>query len=234
MALLKGILAAQMSGSLGGNVFSHNRAGSYVRTRAIPVNPSTEFQQAVRNGMTITSTRWNDTLTEAQRAAWDVYALNVPLTNRVGDPINVGGLGMYGRGNIPRIQVGVGSLPLVDDGPTTFNLGSFTAPVGDPLNESTQALSFAFDNTDEWANEDNAAMLVGLSRPVSPSINFFKGPYRLSATIAGDSVTPPTSPAAVPVPFPVVTGQKVFWTARVSRADGRLSGTFRGTIVVVA
>jgi hypothetical protein len=234
MAITKGTIVAQPSGAMGGIVFSHNRGGGYIRTRSIPTNPSSVFQQAVRNGMVVLSPRWGETLTAAQRAGWDVYAENVPIINRVGDPINIGGIGHYARSNVSRVQAGVGSFSIVDDAPTIFNLGTFTPPVFGPTNVSTQQLVLTFDNTDDWANEDESAMFVYLSAPQGPATNFFKGPYRLSASIAGDSVTPPTSPAQVPLPFAVVIGQKVFGQLRVSRADGRLTGPFRSFDIVVA
>ncbi len=234
MAIFKGIVAGPISGSVAGIVYSHNRGGQYVRARSTPTNPSSPEQQVVRNAMVVLSPRWGETLTAAQRAAWDVYALNVPIVNPLGDPINIGGIGHYVRSNVPRIQATASVLGLVDDAPTIFNLGTFTTPTFDTLSAATQQLVMSFDNTDAWANEDEAAMLVSLSRPVSPAKNFFKGPYRFSAAIPGDSITPPTSPVQIPVPFAVVEGQKVFGQLRVTRADGRLTSTFRSFVVVAA
>ena len=49
------------------------------------------------------------------------------------------------------------------------------------------------------------------------------------ALISGDGTTPPTSPAAIGLPFACVAGQKLFAKAVLSRADGRLSSPFRGS-----
>ncbi len=70
-------------------------------------------------------------------------------------------------------------------------------------------------------------MLVYASRPQNPGKIFFKGPYRYMDSIDGDSVTPPTSPATMSLPFPCVSGQNMFYRAQVIRGDGRLSLSFR-------
>lgn len=215
----------QISGSLGGVTGSHNFSGYYLRARVVPVNPNTSQQQTVRNAMAVLSTRWVETLTAAQRLAWEVYASAVEVKNALGDSIALTGLNHYIRSNVPRIQ---SALPIVDDGPTVYTLASFTDPTF-ALDEPNDEVDVTFTNTDDWANEDDAAMLVYASRPQSPSINYFKGPYRYATKIEGDGVTPPTSPAAIPLPFVCTTGQRVFFKAEVTRADGRLSPYFRGS-----
>lgn len=221
----KPLIGDQMSGSMGGITASRNAAGTYFRQRSIPVNPATAQQQAVRNAMSQLAAAWVSVLSSAQRAAWVTYSDNVPLTDKLGAQINVGGLPMYQRSNVPRLQAG---LPRVDDAPTIFDLGDFTTPTLTVAVLAT-ALQVSFDNSDAWANEDDSAMLVYGSRPVNASIAFFKGPYRLAGTIDGDSTTPPTSPATLTNPFPFVAGQRVFTQFRVSRADGRLSSVQRLT-----
>lgn len=46
MAKIKfGMMMTDARGKLGGQVFSKNRSGSYVRTKVTPVNPQTTTQQ---------------------------------------------------------------------------------------------------------------------------------------------------------------------------------------------
>jgi hypothetical protein len=224
----KSTIIGQASGSLAGSTFSRNRGGAYIRTRSVPTNPGSPQQVAVRAYMADLTSAWGDTLTPVQRAAWDNYAAQVPITDTLGEPRNIGGIGMYCRSNIPRLQAG---LDRVDDAPTIFDLGEFTAPAFGTVSESGGTAGVTFDNTDAWANEDGAAMLVSISRPQNPSINYFKGPYRYAGMIEGDSGTPPTSPASLTLPFAVAEGQRVFGVARVSRVDGRLSLPFRFTVL---
>jgi hypothetical protein len=221
----KSQIITQASGSIGGTTFSHNRGGMYMRSRATPTNPNSPQQQAVRTAVASLVSTWNNVLTAPQRAVWDAYAENTPVLNKLGEPINVGGLAMYIRANVPALQA---SLTRIDDGPTTFNTGEYTEPVIGTISEAGQTMSLAFTAADDWASEDGAAMLVLASRGQNASINYFKGPYRYAGKVEGDSGTPPTSPASIALPFAVVEGQKVFFQVRVIRADGRLSAPFRG------
>lgn len=227
----KSQVVTQASGSIGGTTYSHNRGGMYMRSRAVPTNPNSPQQQAVRTAVAALVSAWNNVLTAPQRLVWDTYAANTPVLNALGEPINAGGLGMYIRGNVPAIQAG---LARIDDGPTVFNTGEYTEPVVGTISAAAGTMSLAFTATDAWANEDGAAMLVLASRGQNPSINYFKGPYRFAAAILGDSTTPPTSPEVVTLPFAVAVDQKVFSQVRVVRADGRLSAPFRGVGTVAA
>lgn len=218
---------AAVSGSIGGVTFSRNRGGPYMRTRAIPVNPNTTFQQEVRSLMATLTSGWIDDLTEDQRAAWDTYALNVHLPNPLGADRNVGGLGMYVRSNIPRLQADPATYPRVDDAPTIFNLGTYTLPTLGNAIESAQTADVTFDNTDDWAGEAASGLLIFGSRAKNPSINYMKGPYRFAHEVEGNITTPPTSPATVTWPFPFTEGHRLFAFFRVTRADGRLSSPFR-------
>ena len=215
---------AQASGSIGGTTFSHNRGGPYMRTRAIPTNPGSQQQSNVRATMSLLTSRWRDTLDQIERDAWDTYALNVPLPNALGEPRNVGGLGMYVRSNVGRDQV---PLIIIDDAPVVFNLGEYTDPVIDVVDSATSTTDIEFTDSDAWVGEDLSAMLVFASRQQNPSINYFKGPYRFAGAIVGQVLLPPTSPATIALPFPVAVGNKIFMRFVVSRADGRYSSTFR-------
>lgn len=219
----KGTIIGQASGSYASNTFSHNRGGQYVRNRAVPVNPNTSFQQVIRGFVTLLTANWQSLLTATQRAAWDVYAEQVPLADTLGEARNAGGLGMYVRSNVGRLQAG---LARIDNAPTVFNLGSFTNPTVASVSASADTASIAFTNSDPWATSVGGAMLVFASRPQNASINYFAGPYRFAAAIAG-AATPPTSPAVVNLPFPVGVGNRVFFQFRVTQVDGRYSGTFR-------
>ncbi len=225
----KGTIIGEASGSLASLTFSHNRGGQYIRQRVVPVDPGTVQQTEVRGYMANLTSRWLNVLTVAQREAWNTYAEAVPLPDSLGEPRNIGGLGMYVRGNVPRLQ---GGLTYVDDAPLIFNLGDFTQPTITSIVAASDLITLEFDENDAWVGEDDAAMLFLGSRGVNASRNFFKGPYRFAAAILGNSTTPPTSPTAITNPFPLGVGQKAFIQVRVVRADGRTSSPFRGGDVV--
>lgn len=228
--LIKSALITQASGSLGGMTAAHNRAGMYLRARTIPVDPGSTSQQLIRAQMQAASVGWFEDLTDLQRVAWDNYAANVPLIGRLGDPIYITGANMYIRS---RVAMAYYAVPYVDDGPANFTLATFT-PITVAISEAAQLVSVSFTNTDEWANEDDAAMMVAQSRMVNSTVNYFKGPFIQRGKIDGDSVTPPTSPTTFPTAYPAVEGQRFFAHIRACRADGRLSTKQIATGVVAA
>ncbi|HBU29797.1 MAG TPA: hypothetical protein DEB56_09520 [Thiobacillus sp.] len=113
-----------------------------------------------------------------------------------------------------------------------FDLGSFTPPTIAAPNAAADTVDVSFNNADPWATAVGGHMLIYLSRPQNPSINFFKGPYRFAGKVSG-AVVPPTSPATITLPFPCVVGQRVFVKISFVQVDGRLSLPFRsfGTAV---
>ncbi len=217
------------SGSLAGNTFSRNKFGQYIRSRAVPVNPGTPFQTAIRSALASLSNLWGSTLTAPQREAWDTYAANVTVLDPLGAPINLTGFNHYIRSNTPRLQAG---LARIDDGPTVFDLGTFTSPTGFNGTAATDEFSFNFTNADAWANATGAAMLVFSGRQQQATINYFKGPYRFAQSILGDDTTPPTSPVVISSPFLMDIGNFTFTRVRVSQADGRLSPDFRSRVLI--
>lgn len=216
----------QVSGSVGGLTYSHNKGGMYTRGRAIPTNPKTLQQQAVRNGLQLTSNAWSATLTAANRNAWNTYATNVPMTDSLGESRNISGNSMYNRSNVPRIQAGLTSVAA---GPTTFTLATLTNPSVTGV-ASTGVVSVTFTNTDAWATAIGGALLIYISRPQSVGVTFFKGPYQYAGRING-AVSPPTSPGTVTSPFALAAGQRVFVQIRATNADGRLSAAWTGSFL---
>lgn len=233
MALGKPILMGELSGRVGGVVFSHNAGGAYVRAGSIPTNPNTTFQQAVRNAVAQLSAMWSNTLTRAQQDAWNVYGANVKVTNRIGDQINISGLAHYVRSNTARLQAGVDR---VDDGPTKFSLPPFGAPSYGGFSEAAQTGNVTYTTgsvTDPWANEVGGFMFIYVSRPQNAGINYFRGPYRFIVTLVGDPA-PPVVPAIIPTPFSFVAEQRLFFRVAVGEADGRYSvSAFNTTVAVV-
>lgn len=230
MIIKSGIIASG-SGSIGGLTLFRSRSGLTLRARAVPVDPGSTFQQRARTDFGNASTRWA-TLTDLQRAAWETYALAVPITNRLGDPINLSGQMMYVRCNGARLAAG---FAFVDDGPVVFSQDSLGAVnVGGKVAGSL--LTVAFDDTDEWVDEDDAGLIVYSSRQMSPTINYHRGPYRLAGSVDGDSTTPPTTPdTSIVSPFALSVGNNTFARVLSVRADGRISPVqFIGPVPIIA
>lgn len=218
-----GIFFPTGSGSVRGTTWSHNRGGTYVRGRTIPVNPNTPFQQAIRAIFPQLSTNWLSTLTQGQRDGWQAYADAVLIPDRLGEPRNIGGLPMYLRCNAARIQAG---KTRIDAPPSILTIASLTAPSFTVTGATTA--SVVFTNTDTWATAVGGHLLIYFSRGVNATIQSFKGPYRFAAAVNG-AVSPPTSPATITLPFTIVSGQRVYGRFVASNADGRLSNEVRAT-----
>jgi len=217
--LFKSSVYTQASGSIGGITYSRNAGGMYTRGRAIPTNPNTAAQQAVKGYMSLLSQAWSNVLTSLQRGAWEAYAANVPLRNSLGDERPVSGLNQYIRSNVPRLTAG---LSRIDAGPTNYTLCGLTPPTIVSITASSSLASIAFTNTDEWALATGGALLIFVSEPLQATINFFKGPFRYAGRVNGAG-TAPTSPASVTIPFPTAVGKKLFVRFAATAPDGRLS-----------
>lgn len=88
------ILNYPSSGSYQSLTFSRNRNGQYVRTRAIPVNPSTSFQQAVRARLTTAAQDWRE-LTALQREGWATLGEQITRTDSLGQGYTLTGFQAY-------------------------------------------------------------------------------------------------------------------------------------------
>ena len=218
--LFKSPVYTQASGSIGGLTYSHNRGGLYTRARSIPTNPNSTEQQTVRAAFGSLSQRWTQTLTETQRDEWENYAALTPVTNRLGDELILSGQQMYIRCNTVRIQCGVAE---VDDGPIIP--GNAALGVVSGL-ENAGDFDLHYDDTDDWLDQTGGGLSIQTSRNLSPSINYFKGPFRWSAVIPGDDTTPPTTPLTMTVNAYGVSyesGLRTYVRTRSFLADGRIS-----------
>jgi hypothetical protein len=192
----------------------------YFRARSMPVNPQTSLQVVVRDAMTQLVTRWGD-LTEEQRQNWQNYAANVPWQNKLGDTIKLTGNQMYTSSNTPRIQAG---LAIIDDAPTLFSVPSLTGAAVDQAGSTPFAINLVWTNPD--LTEDDV-VLIYASIAKSPSINFFKGPYRFNTQGPADAGLKEMHPNPT-----WVTGQRIFVRAQITMADGRLSSSWRGNALL--
>lgn len=79
---------AYMSGRVAGTVHARNKGGCYVRRFSVPVNPSTTFQQQIRNNLSASSSGFRN-LSPAEQAAWAAWAETHPVIDRLGAAIRL-------------------------------------------------------------------------------------------------------------------------------------------------
>ena len=232
MALVKfggGIVA--MAGKMAGNVFARNRSGSYVRQWTKPVNPQSARQVAIRNILAFLAQEWKDTLTALQRGVWETYADAISMQNRLGESIKLSGFNHFIRSNSAIMTCG---LSYVAAGPTELSLPETDPTFAIAATADDQQIAITFDDTEEWCDENEAAMEILVGTPQKVTVNFFNGPFRYGEAIEGDSVTPPSSGDEITSPFTLVESQIIFCEARIIRADGRISNRFRAPATAVA
>lgn len=95
MALIKNSLG-QISGKIGGNVFSSNRGGSYVRKWRKPTKVLNPKTSAVKAAMSIASQAWKS-LSAGQRTVWEQWAVGHQVFNRIGETITLSGFQYFVR-----------------------------------------------------------------------------------------------------------------------------------------
>lgn len=230
MALFKSQILTQASGSVGGLTFFHTKGGLAMRARAMPVDPNTTRQVAVRNGLTNAVNVWGNTLTPTQRDGWSTYAANVPLMNKLGDPIVVSGQNMYVRSYTVWQQINdlfsLG-IPAPAAAPVNFNLGDFTLPTN-AVADAVTGIAMDVTSSDAWANDGDSILMLFQGRPMNPSRNYFRGPWRLIGFARGDNSVPPTTLAVTAANvatrgYPLVADQAVNLVVALLQSDGRLS-----------
>jgi len=232
MALIKfGAGIADMRGSIGGVVFSRNRFGAIARNRTKPVDPSSAYQQVMRQAVQTLAILWRTVLTADQRDEWATYAANVAWINALGETQYLTGFNMYVRSNCSIAQAG---LTRVDDGPSELSLPAADSTFAVAATADDQKLAITFDDTADWCDLAGNALLIYCSMPTRATVNFFKGPYRFVDAIEGSVGSPPTTGTELDLPFVCATGQKVFVQARLVTVDGRLSQPFRGSCLCAA
>lgn len=232
MALVKyGAGIVQMSGSIAGDVHARNRSGNYIRPRTKPVNPNTARQQAVRAVLAYLTEYWAETLTGVQRAAWNLYASNVNMLNRLGETIHLTGFNHFIRSNSIRH---LRASSIIAAGPVIFTLPDQDATYNISASEATQLIQHNFDDGMAWSTEASAFFFIYQGVPQNPQRNFFGGPWRYHGVVSGIDPGGAATPHAQAVAFAIAEGQRVWTYARISRADGRLSTPFRADCIVAA
>ncbi len=224
----------QVSGSIGGITYSHNRGGMYTRARSIPTNPNTIRQNAVRMALASMVAYWSTTLTAAQRAAWKVYADATPTTDALGDPLTLTGQQMFLRQSILQEQ---NEITINQTAPTTNDFG---VPVVSLASIVVAAGVLTWTFGVGGAGADDAGIKVfSIGTPLNAGRAFFKGPYQLSTIqsfssgLTGGSL-PQTLATSTDwlADYQPVIGDNLPVRMRLLLDDGRLSAEFKQIITV--
>lgn len=126
-----GGMAAQASGSMGGLVYSRNRYGAYIRARSVPTKSMTPMAMAAKARLTTISEGFQS-LTAAQKAAWQAWAETNPKTDVFGEKQPLTAAAAY-IGNACRralLSLAPLTLPPVTAAPPALTSLSLTGDIG--------------------------------------------------------------------------------------------------------
>lgn len=213
----KSTVYSSTSGSIAGLTYSHNTYGMYTRGRVIPTNPNSTLQQAIRAQFAPGHIAWL-ALSQAVKDAWNAYAAGTPITDRLGNSIHLTGRTMFMRDYIVRKANGLGLPPITVTTMGLANLSTCTLTATAPATGS-----LAYGATDAWCTTTGGFLYIYCSMGKGAGTIYYRGPYRLAATVEGSTASPPASPKAFTLPYNVSAGQKVFCRCIASDAEGRLS-----------
>lgn len=217
------ILDVPQSGSVAGVTSSRNRYGQYRRTRAIPVNPGTTFQGAVRDRLALNAAAWRE-LTDNQRAGWESLALEMTRTDSLGQQITLSGFQAYVSVN--NLKLAAGDAAVADAPAKVTPTGLLTATI----TASTTAHTVAYTATPLGAGK---RLFIFASPQRSPGRSF-EGDYRLLMVTAAAAASPADIESAYDERFgALVIGNKVFYSLQVYEG-GFLSGPLLKSAVIAA
>ena len=199
----------ELRGRLGGDVFSHNKGGDYVRRGTTPTNPQTSRQQTTRTILGTFSSAWAG-LTQAAKDEWDVYAAGHPIKNSLGQDILISGLAWFVKCNARLADAGLGAVaePPVFGAPTSL----------DTLAVDISAMAVG-DVTFTPVLDGDQAMQLWASLPVSLGSK----PNLAQCRLVGYSALAEASPWAATLPHGFQSGTRGVFYAAVLGAEGLIS-----------
>lgn len=197
MKYVPGPAFGQFSGSQGNTTASHNRFGSYLRNRVVPVNPNTVKQQTSRELLSGLSSDYRD-LTQVERDAWKALGVQIIRLDVQGQSYTLTGLQAYQVVNRLRISAAVAVTAVAPAFGPESNFLTLGLVVTEAIGITTATLTFT-----PTPLPAGVRAWVYATPPVSPGRSFFsRGEYRLIAVTAAA----PTSPQAMAAAYNAVFG----------------------------
>lgn len=213
MAKIKfGMMMTDARGKLGGQVFSKNRAGSYIRTKVTPVNPQTAAQMASRQLLGSLSAGWN-ALSASAIAAWNEAVDNWKSTDIFGDIKVPTGKNLYTALNKNSLGAG-GSVIALPPEKMELDIISEVAAEFD-LTSGTLSL----DITTVPANH---ILQVWATPAVNEGVSYIKNKLRVIANVPAGAVNAASLDTSYRAKFGApAPGQKIFVGVRYIGTNGQ-------------
>lgn len=199
------ILDSPRSGSYAGLTASRNRYGQYMRTRAIPVNPNSVNQGAVRGRLSANAAAWR-ALTSAQRAGWSDLAAQMTRTDALGSSYTLNGFSAFVSVNNNNLAAGNARL---SDAPALLSPSTVDSAT---ITLTAASFSVAYTPTPLGAG----ARLFVYASPQRNAGRSFESDFRLVHVSAAAGASPANILSSYTARFGVpVVGNKVFLALHV-------------------
>jgi hypothetical protein len=194
---------------------SRNRFGQYLRSRAIPVNPSSAAQGLVRTRLSTNSEGWR-ALTGVQRAGWAGLGTSMVRSDSLGQSYTLQGNQAYCSVNNNRMLCG---LPAVSDAPALTAVSNIVTAT---ITLTSASLSIAYTATPMAA----ATYLAVFASPQRSAGRNFEADFRFIAISAAAGASPLVELTPYSAKFGApVTGNRIFFSF-VAISLGFESGPF--------
>lgn len=201
-------------GKLGGQVFSKNRSGAYIRTKVTPVNPRTASQQKNRATLGQLSQAWSG-LTDPERASWNGAVDSWAKSNIFGDSSKPTGKALFVGLNKNLIATQQDQLTICPDRTET------------PINDFTTAHIGIATTVIQVSGEmlgSSGSLIVSATPPLSAGTSFLKGKFR---DLVGGEISIMTGVGlwgAYVAKFGVpAVGQNIHFSVKTVSASGQVS-----------
>lgn len=221
-------LVGSTSGKLNGSVASRNKGGAILRTKAIPINPSTTYQSTQRSYMQQVANAWPNLLTDQQRAGWVAFGQSANAINVFGNGLILSGIAAFQAVN--RIILASGGT-LVPDAPTDNTISSVQS-LSLTANHVGPVLSVTFTPTPLTSPE---GLYIFATPAISPGISNASSSLRLINFYP--SATSPLDISSEWIArfgaFPPTAGKRIAITAQaVNQMTGSISAA-NGTSTLI-
>ena len=171
-----------VSGKIGGTIFSKNRGGNYAKNRVIPNNPATSRQSLVRGRFGSLSSQWR-LLTQGQRDSFTAASVNFPRTNRIGDTILLAGNALFVSLNTSLLNVG---LPIITAAPSPQGVTEFVIDDFNAFSDVALELMNVSATAIDPLLQDVMKVEVFATAPVSAGISNVTSLFRQIAVFDGN------------------------------------------------
>lgn len=226
--VILGPMVGAASGSIGATTFSHNRGGTYIRRRAIPITSTTIPATNAKARFTTRSQAWQ-ARTDSERLAWREWALDHPITDTLGQQhtLQANAAYIWLNTRLEAVALAPIDLPPVVAPPPGLLSMSQSGDIG----VGTVAISFTATPT---AAGDRLWIRCAVVN--SAGILYVENLLRLIGTSAQAEVSPFDNQALIEARFgTLIVGQTLHTEVGIlDSATGLLSGVLKDSVVITS